>query len=236
MSAETPLSKQFKALKESCVEALDISTTTTIKPLAVMEKMTAWNNCDIAQVNASVFRAIYDNNIEAFTKLPDRDWLLKTSSPVTVGSIDVSHAYSLANNTDQDLATVILYRLFKCVETADVLTEGELEPVTKNATALRDIINGTGVPPGPSGVAFSQVMKNAGPIISGLLPAIQSLMEGDSFKKIMEKAVPSNTDPTKPPNVESIVKGTMDALQSPEGQEIFNKVGGIIGSVQGVGK
>jgi len=235
MSTEKQFEKQVEHLKVVCLEALELKAKKLdITSERINSQVKLWKSLAPSNMPVMEFSRFYLKYTKELLS-SERKWLVGLGC--TVLGLDLSYAFELAEDVDPDLATIILYRIYRCIETSETLSESEVEPIRKKSLGLKSIIEGTdpsGIPAGPAGIAFQNILNNAGPIISQLLPSIQKIMGGDGFKKIMENAVPTNADPNAPPDIESIVKGTITALQSPEGQEIFSQVGGIVSSVQGV--
>jgi len=57
----------------------------------------------------------------------------------------------------------------------------------------------------------------------------ESLMQSNEFKKVLEKAVPKETQTgNNPPDISSVIKNTLGVFESQEGKELFSKITNVL--------
>lgn len=213
------LVKQLEYLRDACLEALETKIEgTSVAPLKVTNLRDDVKKWDINKVTPEEIESLYKQHQDHWLNA-DREWVIKAS--ITLQGIDLSYCYSIADDVDPDLATIILYRIYRCIEVSmDVEEEFKQKTIS-----IKNVVNGGA---GPTGIELGAIQNNIGGVIQGLLPMFQSLMQSNEFKRVVERTIPKDANPSNPPDISSVVKNAMGVFESQEGKELFDKITGTL--------
>lgn len=226
MSVST-LQKQLGLLRDECVEALEAkakaSTVTSNKVQNMLHSLGSW---DIETVNSENVASLYNSHKKEFLE-GNSSW--PAEAKLVFGDVNVSYCFSVALEVDKELANIILYRIYRCVETAGNLTGEEEKIISKRSSTIKSSIDGNAGPSGPSSsIEMGALQQNLGGIIQGFLPMFEGFMQSPEFKTVLSKAIPKDVDPNTPPDVSSVIKNTLEVFNSDEGKSLFNNITGMM--------
>jgi hypothetical protein len=224
------LQKQLGLLRDECIEALESKNkTSTIVSNRVQSQLNSLNHWDIENVNSDIISLLYNNHKKEFLE-GNSSW--PAEAKLVIDDINITYCFSIALEVDKELANIILYRIYRCVETADILEKDDEKIVSKRSVTIKSSIDGgSSLPPGPTGIEMGALQQNLGSVIQGFLPMFEGLMQSSEFKTLLNKTVPKDTGDGSPPDVSSVIKNTLEAFDSDEGKSLFNKITGVLGQL-----
>jgi hypothetical protein len=113
------------------------------------------------------------------------------------------------------------------MEVSECLEAEDLQTIQKRANTIKAMLEGDNAA-GPAGIEHNFLNDNIGGIIQSIVPMFTSLSQSPEFKKVIEKAVPKETDSNNPPDISAIIKNTLGVFDSEEGKTLFGKIAGSL--------
>jgi hypothetical protein len=216
--------KQLEHLKVLCKEALETKRDQlSVVPRKIQEQLN--NLAKVEQLPLEELKELFEKHQKDFLE-GDRTWLLETE--LILAGIDISYCFKLAENQGDDLASELLYRVYRILELSEILEGEHLQTIQKRANTIKSLLEGD-ASIGPSGIEQNFLTNNIGGIIQSIVPMFTSLSQSPEFKKVIEKAVPKESfDGNNQPDISAIIKNTLGVFESEEGKNLFGKIAGSL--------
>lgn len=224
------LPRQLEYLRDSCIEALETKAKALSVPsVRITDQINLLLAMNFSDSNEDELFELFDQNKKQFLT-GSRDWISKAK--IIIQGVDVSYCFVVAEDVDSELATLIMYRIYRCFEMCDGIAEEDVQALAKrssNIKAMLDSDANTSLPVGPAGVELGAIQQNLGGIIQGFLPMLEGLMQSTEFKRVLDKSIPKDSgDSNNPPDISAVIKSTLGIFDSQEGKDLFNKISGSL--------
>lgn len=218
--AKMSLSQQLEYLKSLAIEALESKANKfSVVSNRIKKQIDAWNTLESDSIDVKFVQKWWDDNDQDFLN-GERKWI--GLAGLTIGDCDVSYVFGVAEEVDSELATLIIYRIYRIVELSGVVPEEHIESIKDRCQRIKEQHDQGEA--GPAALGMQGLLGNLGGVVNSVLPAFNSLVESSKFQEVIKKSIPENADPNAPPDIKTVLNSAMSIFDSPEGKEIFNKL------------